>query len=228
MELRPTTRVHSPKYPAHSPRLRRFLVRARRAAIAATASIALSLSACYGSTRLDPIDVGGDADVVVTTDAGDSGTDGDISDATIPPDDATTITRSITWCEPDHRLAGEESTPSLYFSCGTNMPADTPTSTAPTWLMDGQLCGHQTAWTQVQVDEPFAGALTFPYGTEFASLSLYAPDGSLALELNPDRPCAAFDIEAGLWTLAVDAVDPEGAGDAYFTLAFDQYYEPEW
>ncbi len=117
--------------------------------------------------------------------------------------------------------------PSTLFACGDVMPADTPIYRAPSYLMDGHLCGHQTAWAQVEREEACAGAVTFPYGTETARMRLYAPDGSLALELDPEHPCAAFDIEEGTWTMAIDAVDPESAGDAYFTVAFDEYYEPE-
>lgn len=225
MELSPKSAQASPSYPAHSPRLRRALLHARRLAVATTASLALSLSACYGATRMEP----GDADPV-TSDSGDAGFDGDsiIDPDSDVNDDASAPSRPISWCEPDYRLAGEETVPSLYFTCGHELPADAQTHQAPTWLMDGQLCGHQAAWAHVRVDEAFAGAVTFPYGTESASLRVYAPDGSLAVQLEPDRPCAAFDMEVGLWTLAVDALDPEGAGDAYFTLAFDSYYDPEW
>lgn len=228
MKLSPTRTQPAPSYPAHSPRLRRALTRARKVACAATASLALSMSACYGMTRHEPIDTG-DADLVETSDAGidgdidatDAGTDGDVevTDATVPPN------RDIEWCEPDYRLSGEAMPPSLFFVCGVEMPEDVLIHPAPSWLMTGQLCGDQTAWAQVEVEEPFDGAVSFPYDTEVAAMRVFAPDGSLVVSLDPEHPCGAFDVEAGIWTLAIDAVDPDAADDASFTVAFDQFYE---
>jgi hypothetical protein len=197
--------------------------RLRRVGLIAATACGIATAGCYGATavdddadRLTDADVGtggdgdiaGDADQSTTGDAGDAG-------------DAATPRREIEWCEPDHRLGGEAGRPMGFFVCGEEMPADVATYTAPQWLMDGALCGEETAWSRVTVREPFLAQVTFPDGSQNTSLTVRAPDGEVAVELGPAQPCALFEVEEGTWTLEARPTDPSGETDQAFAIAFD-------
>ncbi len=68
-------------------------------------------------------------------------------------------------------------------------------------------------------------ALLFPYGGGNARVRATAPDGSLAVELTPDRPCAQFDAEAGVWVLEARRASADVEPEAIFVVSFDELYD---
>lgn len=227
MTLRPLRDRPAPRYPARP--LARLIGRLRRLGAVAATSAALSVTACYGAT---PIEEPGDGGPVVTDGGGDGGLvlpDGGGDGGVVSPDggDAAPPTRRIEWCEPDYRLSGEQAVPHLDFACGAAMPADAPTYVGPQYMLESQLCGDEAAWARVVVEEGLEGAVTFPFGTESAVARVWAPDGTLAVELGPDHPCASFAIEPGTWALEVRPASADVPDDAWFTMALGELYDED-
>ena len=247
MERRPLCTMESPTYPKRSARWSRVFKTVRRLGAAASISAAIALApGCYVSSapgepgndagsydaQVEDTGSGGDGDVIVEdggVDGGDGGViveDGGVDGGDGGTTDADVTGRVIELCEPDYRLSGDAPAPDYLFACGVDIPADAPELAVPFYGYSNVCTGDGVAsWARIVVDSPMRLSFSFPSGGWYATVDIYAPDGSLVAQLIPEeRPCVALDAEAGTWTVAARAMRPEIEDPVSFEFAVDQVW----
>lgn len=118
------------------------------------------------------------------------------------------------------RIAGDMPPPSA-FDCADDEPESLPELAVPGYH-DGELCGTQTAWAALTIEQTATLRLSFPYGVTNVAIDIIDPDGELAGQLNPAEQSLELVMEPGSWLLTATPEDPEGSQQwEYFTLGIE-------
>lgn len=239
----------APTYPARSAKWSRTYAWARRVGAVVSTSAVLGLAGCYTATPLEGTEPEDDAGVIdsgrTVTDSGGAPDADETFDATVTVDadaydaeiivdaeividadpviDAEVPAPVFDPCEPQSRLSGDAAFIEFMYSCGADMPAETPVVPFP-FFGPAHTCGLDGDWVRVEITERRRVAASFTWGPGSLTADIYGPDGSLIVTLDEEHPCIQFDAEPGLWALAV-----RGGGSlespVYFELAFENAYE---
>lgn len=107
----------------------------------------------------------------------------------------------------------------VYFDCSLAEP-QTPTVIEPAGYYGGYLCGEESAWARIAVDEGVTVTIDLQTSGSGAVARFIAPEGVEAFQLRPEATSATLYLTPGDWTVAVDGVE---AGDtSWFGLTFSE------
>jgi hypothetical protein len=144
-----------------------------------------------------------------------------------------TVSLSVMACDgrlpfgPGEEVAGmmEEPWPDFYFVCDDEQPEYFDTSMSAPGTFSGNLCGEQSAWSNFNVSEQGVYQLELASGVERATAALISPDGEHVAQLDADRTLVNVELGPGLWSVAVDALDPVGDGYGSFSISLNRLGE---
>lgn len=85
----------------------------------------------------------------------------------------------------------------------------------------GNLCGEDTAWSAIEVDEAMVHRFSLLSGSEHASIALIDPADDQKVQLDLDSPTLEVELTPGRWLVEATAVDPLGNPEAYFELSVE-------
>lgn len=107
------------------------------------------------------------------------------------------------------------------FLCSAEVMDALP-SLSHTDVNGGELCGEDTAWADIDVEEPAVYRLSLVSGVDYASVAIIDPAGDQKAQLDVDCPSLDVEMTQGRWIVAVTAQDPIHAGYDLFELSLEQ------
>lgn len=114
----------------------------------------------------------------------------------------------------EERLAGVM--PVTYFECSNEAPI--PKNVVDMSSLVGSLCGEETAWASIEISEAQTLRFELATGADWVIVSILAPGGIEAGELSDDELNIELEVTPGIWTFAVNAIDPFDNGYFYFEI----------